>query len=62
MCPESWLDELGSDSTPPTRADLREALRPLCACEVELILVSHGEPVLQGARAALQRALELAAT
>jgi hypothetical protein len=62
MCPESWLDDLGSHSTPPTHADLREALRPFSALEVELVLVSHGEPVLQGAQAALQRALELAAT
>ena len=34
-----------------------EALRVLLDLPVELVLVSHGEPVLQGGRAAIERAL-----
>lgn len=52
LCPESWLHEgLG-------HADLRKALAPLLELPVELLLVSHGEPVLAGAHEALARALE----
>jgi len=54
LCPESWLryldPGLGGD-------ELREALRPLLELPVELVLVSHGEPVLRDGRAALERAL-----
>ena len=50
-CPDSWLPE------GMTQAELREALRPLLDLPVELVLPSHGEPVLEGAHAALARAL-----
>jgi hypothetical protein len=36
---------------------VRQELRRLVARPLELVLVSHGEPVLEGARAALERAL-----
>jgi hypothetical protein len=52
MCPESWLRyrETGL-------AELREGLRPLLDLPVELVLVSHGEPVLRDGRAAIAAAL-----
>ena len=51
LCPESWLTG--------TRARLKEELRPLLELPVERLLVSHGEPVLAGGRAALARALDV---
>jgi hypothetical protein len=54
LCPDSWLRYLPSGMT---RADLREALKPLLRLPIELVLVSHGEPVLSGGRDALERAL-----
>ncbi len=51
LCPESWRE--GTD-TAEVRATLRDRLAGL---PVELILVSHGEPVLEHARAALDDAL-----
>jgi hypothetical protein len=36
---------------------LKERLRPLLELPVELVLVSHGEPVLQDGHAALSKAL-----
>jgi hypothetical protein len=54
MCPESWLRYLGGY----TQDDLRVRLQPLLDLPVELVLVSHGEPVLRDGRAALERALE----
>ena len=51
LCPDSWLPE---DLSP---ADFRARLRPLLELPVERVLVSHGEPVLQGGRDALSRAL-----
>ena len=53
MCPESWLRHLGGY----TQEDLRAGLRPLLDLPVEMVLVSHGEPVLRDGRAALERAL-----
>jgi hypothetical protein len=54
ICPESWLRHLGGY----TRADLREALRErLLDLPVELVLVSHGQPVLADGRRELERAL-----
>jgi glyoxylase-like metal-dependent hydrolase (beta-lactamase superfamily II) len=47
FCPEGWL---GSKAT---HDDLRASLRPLLDLPVELVLVSHGEPVLRDAKAAL---------
>jgi glyoxylase-like metal-dependent hydrolase (beta-lactamase superfamily II) len=46
-CPASWLPE----ST--NLADLRKSLRPALDLPVELILPSHGAPVLAGAKQAL---------
>jgi glyoxylase-like metal-dependent hydrolase (beta-lactamase superfamily II) len=51
LCPESWLDG--------TLAQLKDELRPLLDLPVERLLVSHGEPVLEGGRAALARALDV---
>jgi glyoxylase-like metal-dependent hydrolase (beta-lactamase superfamily II) len=53
MCPESWLPE------GRTYRDLASSLRPLLELPVERVLVSHGEPVLEGGRTALAAALEL---
>lgn len=54
MCPESWLRYLKGF----TRADLRVALRErLLDLPVEMVLVSHGEPVLHDGRRELERAL-----
>ena len=52
LCPESWLGhlEIGLPA-------LRELIRPLLELPVERVIVSHGEPVLDDARAALERAL-----
>ena len=50
--PASWLpDGVGLE-------DLARALRPALALPIERVLVSHGEPVLSGGRAALARALD----
>jgi hypothetical protein len=54
LCPDSWLRYLPSGMT---GAELREALRPLLDLPIELVLVSHGEPVLSGGRDALDQAL-----
>ena len=51
VCPDSWLDERSSHDS------IRAALRPLLELPVERILVSHGEPVLEHGRAALEVAL-----
>lgn len=53
VCPGSWL---GSRTTPEA---IRERLRSLLELPVERILVSHGEPVLSGGRAALEEALRV---
>jgi len=55
LCPDSWLRYLPSGMR---RAELREALRPLLELPVELVLVSHGEPVLEGGREAIAKALK----
>jgi hypothetical protein len=54
IIPQPWLDILGGGFT---RAQVAEDLRPLLDLPLERILVSHGEPVLSGAREALERAL-----
>ncbi len=51
MCPRSWLPQSA------TIEQLREKLAPLLELPAEMVLVSHGEPVLTGARATLERAL-----
>ena len=55
MCPASWLAYLRNGMT---LDGLREALRPLLELPVELVLVSHGDPVLEGGREAIARALD----
>jgi hypothetical protein len=52
VCPESWLGQVHVN-----RTGLAEMLRPLLELPFERVLVSHGEPVLQGAPAALVRAI-----
>jgi hypothetical protein len=54
LCPESWLNYIG---TGLTLDELRRLLDPLLDLPVELVLVSHGEPVLSGGRDAIRRAL-----
>jgi glyoxylase-like metal-dependent hydrolase (beta-lactamase superfamily II) len=54
MCPESWL------SATTNHAKLAESLRPLLDLPVKRVLVSHGEPVLENAGAALAAALSAA--
>jgi glyoxylase-like metal-dependent hydrolase (beta-lactamase superfamily II) len=49
LCPDSWLPEKTS------LEDLAESLRPLLELPVERVLVSHGEPVLEGGLEALER-------
>jgi glyoxylase-like metal-dependent hydrolase (beta-lactamase superfamily II) len=48
--PEAWL----RDTTP---RDFRRSLRGLLDLPVEMVLLSHGEPVLKNENAALERAL-----
>jgi glyoxylase-like metal-dependent hydrolase (beta-lactamase superfamily II) len=52
MCPDSWLPEKTG------RAKLAESLRPLLDLPLRRILVSHGRPVLRGARQQLAAALD----
>jgi hypothetical protein len=54
MCPPSWLRYLNGF----TQDDLRNALRPLLDLPIEMVVVSHGQPVLQEGRSALARALD----
>jgi hypothetical protein len=53
LCPPSWLRYLDGY----TQDDLREGLRPVLDLPVEMVLVSHGEPMLHDGHAALERAL-----
>jgi hypothetical protein len=50
LCPERWLGKA-------THADLRESLRPLLELPVELVLPSHGRPVLEHGKRELARVL-----
>jgi hypothetical protein len=54
LSPPSWLRYLQSGITVE---ELRRALRPVLDLPVELVLVSHGEPVLAEGREALAQAL-----
>jgi AAA+ ATPase superfamily predicted ATPase len=54
MSPPGWLRYLEPSLS---YDDLREALRPLLELPVEMVLVSHGQPVLRGGRTAIERAL-----
>ena len=49
--PDSWL----ADGL--THEGLRERLRPLLELPIELLLPTHGEPVVEDARSVLERAL-----
>jgi glyoxylase-like metal-dependent hydrolase (beta-lactamase superfamily II) len=51
VCPDSWLEE------GVTPVELRDSLRPLLDLPVELVLLTHGEPVRENAHAALAAAL-----
>ena len=53
LCPELWLRYLDG----VTLDDVRRELRPLLELPAEMVLVSHGEPVLSDGRAELARAL-----
>jgi hypothetical protein len=53
LCPQSWLEDARVD-----RRGLAHLMRPLIELPVERVLVSHGEPVLRGARAELLRAID----
>ena len=59
LCPASWLGYLRSGVDLPELAD---ALRPLLELPVELVLATHGEPVLSGGREAIARAIDRAPT
>jgi hypothetical protein len=54
LCAESWLRYLPSGMG---HDGLRSALAPVLELPVELVLVSHGDPVLENGRDALARAL-----
>jgi glyoxylase-like metal-dependent hydrolase (beta-lactamase superfamily II) len=51
VCPDSWL------RPGVTAQQLRDGLRPLLDLPIELVLVTHGEPVLEHGHAAVERAL-----
>ena len=51
ICPDGWL------RNDVTRKDVAEALLPLLDEEIDLILLTHGGPVTDGARGQLERAL-----
>lgn len=51
LCPPSWLPE---DVEPE---EFRSSLQPLLELPIELVLLTHGEPVLAGGREAVARAL-----
>ncbi len=55
MCPDSWLRYLPGGMR---QAELRQALRPLLDLPVEMVLVSHGKPVLTQGRDAIARAID----
>ena len=57
LCPTSWLRYLRTPPTPPDEAALRAALAPLLELPVELVLVSHGDPVTRDGAAAVRAAL-----
>jgi hypothetical protein len=54
--PVSWFPTEEQDWA---RTDLKAQLRELLELPVELVLVSHGEPVLENGAAALHQALEM---
>jgi hypothetical protein len=57
-CPDSWLGYIRREGGEIDEPALRAALRPLLDLPIELLLVSHGEPILSDGRDTLVRALE----
>ncbi len=53
VCPESWLEDVEVD-----RRGLAALLAALLELPLERVVVSHGDPVLQGGRRALALAVE----
>jgi hypothetical protein len=53
LCPPSWLEYMRGEAP----ATVRERMLPLLDLQAEMVLVSHGEPVLEGGPEALARAL-----
>jgi glyoxylase-like metal-dependent hydrolase (beta-lactamase superfamily II) len=51
LCPERWLGK-------QTHADLRASLQPVLELPLERVLVSHGQPVLNGGKHWLTALLE----
>jgi hypothetical protein len=54
LCPASWL---GGGARPVSVAEVADGLRPLLELPIELVLVSHGDPILSGGQEALRQAL-----
>jgi hypothetical protein len=54
LCPQSWLRYLPSGMT---QRELARALRPLLELPIEMVLVSHGAPVISDGKTALRAAL-----
>lgn len=55
LCPESWLDGA-------THKQLKKSLQPLLELRLERILVSHGDPVVAGAKETLATVLGVTST
>ena len=53
LCPRSWLPESVD------QGKLADSLRPVLDLQVERVLLSHGEPVLENAKGALAAALDV---
>ena len=53
LLPDGWL------RNDMTKQDVTEALRPLLDEKIELLLLTHGGPVTEGARKKLERALDV---
>ena len=52
LCPERWLGK-GA-----THKDLKKSLQPVLELPVEIVLPSHGEPIIRGGKDALAALLE----
>lgn len=53
ICPESWL------RNDMSRKDVADALRPLLDEDIDLLLLTHGGPIADGAHKKLEAALDL---
>ena len=54
LCPPSWLRYIEAK---PTLAQARQQLAVLLELDIDLVAVSHGEPVLRGGREAIAAAI-----